>query len=72
MDAFQTRVLDKLDKIESDVVQVKLDIAALPHKYVPRNEVEQVRQETIKTRRWIVTTGIGAVAVLVPVILTSF
>ena len=62
---YEQRVLDSLDKLEEDVTEIKVDIAAMPARYVTKKEAKIEAAKLVATRRWLVSTIVAVAALAV-------
>lgn len=73
------RIYEELKEIRREQTQVRkeqaqfreevlVEFARLPHAYVPRSEHDELKAESTKTRRYVVTTGIGIALALLPIL----
>ncbi len=66
------QIYDKLEKIDNEVVDIKVAMAALPHVFVPREEMQEVKREAVLARRWAVglflPTFMAIIGILVSVL----
>jgi len=59
---YQVRVLDKLDAMQVDITQIKVELAKMPSRYVSREEADAVKKEASITRRFVITSFIAIAA----------
>lgn len=59
--SYEIRILNKLDELADGIKRLEILHAELPHKYVPRAEIEETKRNALIARRW-------AIALWVPVL----
>lgn len=59
MERFEERVLNSLETIQKDITELKVGMAELPSKYVPRKEFNEVKIQATKIKQWSITTAIA-------------
>lgn len=59
---YEEQVLEDLRRLRTDVTDIKVEIAAMPSKYVTRREAVASKKDAIVSRRWAVSSFIGFLA----------
>lgn len=72
MERWEAQVLAKLDGLKEAQgtfrEEVLVEFAKLPHTYVPREEIIELKKEARSARRWAIGIGVSIMAVLAPVL----
>lgn len=48
------RIYAKLDELAEGQKRIEINLAQLPHRYVPRSEMEEIKQRQLSSRRWVI------------------
>lgn len=67
-EAFQTHVINKLEKLDDEIGQIdkkiEVGIASFPAQYISRNEYVEHRKEAVRARRYALTSLISSLGIL--------
>jgi hypothetical protein len=62
---FEERVISKLDALEEGQKSIELTLAALPHTYVPREELDSLHDDARTAKRWAIGIGVPTLLTVV-------